>query len=396
MTAASAPAPARLAVVPIDATTAARGIVVAALLLVMPLTGAAIGRGNIVEPTDTETVIKLAIGFAALMASMILSPPATSGTHIRDRSLPLLCLIGLGVLGLLTAPFAVNVPAALIDSLLLILAVAAIGKLAFDIGTERFLQTLVFTSAGLMVVGAGVARFFEADNSLFPVDSGFGGVDRFSGVFADANTLGQTAAVGVLAALVCWRHYRAGPLLQLAGLGCVGSLLISQSRTAAVALALAVVLALVRSGKGRILLLAGVVIVGIAASTVLTSSDLATGAWTRSGRIEEVTTLTGRTSVWKATVGRVIERPVVGFGAGSSPRTMSEEVQAGRIVWPALHAHNAALQALLTTGLVGLGLLVAAVLAWFASERNRLLDPFVWLVILGTTTEALLNRAPST
>jgi len=67
--------------------------------------------------------------------------------------------------------------------------------------------------------------------------------------------------------------------------------------------------------------------------------------WTRSGSMEEVTSLTGRTHIWPIVIDYFFESPLFGYGTGSS-----------RYILPKLtkvtHAHNLWLQILLEGGIV--------------------------------------------
>jgi O-antigen ligase len=73
----------------------------------------------------------------------------------------------------------------------------------------------------------------------------------------------------------------------------------------------------------------------------------------RSGEVEELTTFTGRTDVWRLAVDRVAEEPVTGWGVGASYDVFGEQLRQGAIWWPPHDAHNVYLTVLLETGLVG-------------------------------------------
>jgi O-antigen ligase len=79
----------------------------------------------------------------------------------------------------------------------------------------------------------------------------------------------------------------------------------------------------------------------------------------RSGDMEELTSMTGRSTIWDA-IPRIVEsRPWTGFGYATSIVVLPQHER--EVGFLTSHAHNLALQLLLTTGWVGLSLFGLAI-----------------------------------
>ncbi len=361
-----------------------------ALLLVVPVSGSSVGRGEIGSPLAVELVAKLALLLVVGGVFVLYGSgrwPASTAWRV---------LVTLAGFFVLTAPFAVSPASALIDAALLVGATLLAGLLAVEVGMLRLLRSLA-GSVTLLVVGSfAVERWFERSTQNVLDGGGLQGFDRVAGLFSDPNTMGQAAAVGVLASVLLLLHARRVGGAAVCGVVCLIGLASTQSRTASIGLAAALVVGVLRTRRARVAgMLAAVLLVGFVL-WLPGAGSFGAESLTRSGDAQEVATLTGRTRVWKSVVEVVPERPIIGHGAGSSPEVVSELVRDGRISWPALHAHNAVLQVLLTGGVTGVVLLVAAFGTWFLKRRTeRRLNGFVWLVIVGTVTEVLVMRTPS-
>ncbi len=366
-------------------------LVLGGLLIVLPVAGASIGRGEIGNPSAAEVGVKI----AAVLSALLLVALYGKGRWPAAR--PWWILVTLAGFLLVAAPFALNPAISIPDAGLLLGSTVAVGVLASDVGTERLLRALSSSSAALVIAGFAVERWFERSvQNALGIDGLFG-FDRVAGVFTDPNTLGQTAAVGALAALLLLTHFKRGDLAAISGAICLVGLVASQSRTAAGGVVVALALTIVRSRTARAIGVGGLMVVAALVATLPGAVSFAVDELTRSGDPQEVATFTGRTRVWTAVLDEVPERPIIGYGAGSSPEVLSGLIRDGRVTWPALHAHNAVLQMMLSGGVVGLALLIASVARWFGyKHRDRRLSPLVWLVIIGTVTEVLVVRSPST
>lgn len=84
---------------------------------------------------------------------------------------------------------------------------------------------------------------------------------------------------------------------------------------------------------------------------------------TRGQDVAELKSLTGRIDLWRASLDLILERPVLGWGYVSGSRVALIEAFTR---WPAVDAHNALLQIVLTLGVVGACILMA--LLWTSSR----------------------------
>jgi len=119
------------------------------------------------------------------------------------------------------------------------------------------------------------------------------------------------------------------------------------------------------------------------------------------GALGRSTTLTGRTTIWNASMNLFAERPLLGWGlwGAFSPASPIHDY----LTWWPSHAHNGWVDTLLIGGIIGLMLLiVATVMAFwqailYAYRQNtwESLYPLVFLIhlnIVALTTESLLVR----
>lgn len=142
------------------------------------------------------------------------------------------------------------------------------------------------------------------------------------------------------------------------------------------------------AGAALFLGLIGLVLAEVTVGTDLLFDRLiATG--TKTGSVEEVTTLTGRTRIWEFAWEKAMESPIVGWGAGSTP-----ELMAG----VSGHAHNILLQPTVSIGFPG-GMLFAALLLWNVYCAIRYDLPMlrmttVFILTLGIAETPLFNPLP--
>jgi O-antigen ligase len=91
----------------------------------------------------------------------------------------------------------------------------------------------------------------------------------------------------------------------------------------------------------------------------------------RSGRVEQVTTFTGRTEIWRFVVSAIEQAPVLGYGFAST-RELIPAGYAGPYGWTTTSAHNLWLQVWVTTGIVGLAMILVVVIG---SLRRLVVSP---------------------
>lgn len=229
-----------------------------------------------------------------------------------------------------------------------------------------------------------------------------GAVIRVGGIAGSPNGLGRAAALALLVIGVLKLQYR-HPLLGLRLLVplslAVVCLALSESRTSVVAVLFAFGLDFAR----RRALLACLLLLPLAFAGVLLmllDIDWANfGALlSRTGKVAELTTLTGRTEIWAASWSAFLERPILGYGFGAT-KVLLPEIY--RTVWgfTVTHAHNMLLQALVTTGLLGIVPVIFAIGRQVVEyvQRPGLFQTAVlgYIVIQGFTEPGPLGTAPN-
>jgi len=118
----------------------------------------------------------------------------------------------------------------------------------------------------------------------------------------------------------------------------------------------------------------------------------------RTGRAEEIYSMTGRTAIWEFTLERIREAPLVGCGHGAARYALAAFTSSGYDVNDLHHAHNQLLNVVLCSGVVG-GLLVAAMLLHQTSALFRRPDAFadvatVFVLVVGLTEVVLFGPMP--
>jgi O-antigen ligase len=232
---------------------------------------------------------------------------------------------------------------------------------------------LAWVLALALVVGASLLRGWTDPAAALTAMDG-GARLRLSGWFGSPNNLGRAAALlllmGALAAAALGGR-RGAIVLALAAAVALPALQASESRGALLAL----LAALAWWALAPRPVLAGVAL-ALAAAVPLAllavpwwGDDLAL-AFSRSGRLEEILSLTGRTEIWAAVIGLIEQSPWLGHGFASS-RDLLPDAWQGAHGWTTTSAHNLWLQAALGGGLVGLAILLAGQAAWLRDALRR-------------------------
>lgn len=188
------------------------------------------------------------------------------------------------------------------------------------------------------------------------------GAYRLRGITGSANSLGPIMAVGFFLSLMyakwaptrrlVWMH-RIIAVLMLA------ALLLTNSRSTILGLMGAMTMSwLVVSNMGIFGVLAGLVLATGALAVVL-NPELAKSViglfaelFARSGSVQEITSFTGRSDIWKACWQLIQDKPLIGYGFGSV-RVEIPKVFYDHWGNTAATAHNFVLESLISVGLVG-------------------------------------------
>lgn len=218
---------------------------------------------------------------------------------------------------------------------------------------------------------------------------------RWSGACSSPNAFGLMGALSVATGASLLVRSRADMLgLVLAPLG-AAAMLLADSRTAMAASALAVTFVLRRVvGRAAVPLLLLLCSALIAVSALSSNLQTTTVAVSRSGGSTEITTLTGRTDVWRVAVGAITDRPVIGHGYQGSVDVYSLALAEGRIAWNARTAHNVILQALVLGGVPYLLCILVALGGWLRTATAASVDSreaLMLIILVNGMTESFID-----
>jgi O-antigen ligase len=210
--------------------------------------------------------------------------------------------------------------------------------------------------------------------------------ERARGLSAGPTTLGRLAAINLVLAAGLWTDRRRRSLVALSVLITAPVLLASGTRTAYAAAAAGLLYGGFRRLSSRqrrhaLVLLAASVTAGVALAAQV---DGAISFGTRG----DPTSVAGRTSIWPVAIEMFLQRPVLGYGAGSAETVYQIAAGQGRLTFLAGTSHSIVLSPLVLGGAVGFSLL--AVAAASTVRRRRRVDawtvaPLVVVMITGLT-----------
>jgi O-antigen ligase len=332
---------------------------------------------------DAQSAVKFALWLSGLM----LLPWRWSVLRLAAKDMPTFALLLFGLWALASTVYSISPLYTFAAALgFLGLWVTAV-TLATTIDPPRaqfWLTCMLFAMSAASLTMYGVARdvamvAYENSTTL-----------RLGGIFGNANAVGGVSALALLLVATAWFApvSRRTVWLSCAALPvCLASLALSQSRTAMLGLTAALVVVFVRR---RLLLLAPGLLLGVAAAVLVLGYpgfiDTLIALVARSGRIEQVTTFTGRTEIWAFVVSAIEQAPVLGYGFASA-KTLIPAGYAGPFGWTTSSAHNLWLQVWVTTGGIGLLLILAS---QFGLLRALVLRPlplrdgvFVYVLFVG-------------
>jgi len=220
-------------------------------------------------------------------------------------------------------------------------------------------------------------------------------VDRMGGL-GHPNTTGRSVCLATVMLLVAckqqWISWRwaipAIPLLVL-------TLIETKSRSPVVATALAIGIVCLPLLKLRwiYLVIAGL-FVALAASLLYIESTAGLDLFlektllktSKSGSLQEITSLTGRTEIWEESIKHIRSSPLIGHGGGSSAKIMFEHSG---------HAHNMLLETALLYGipitLVVVTLLMLNIKDSFCSRIPMIPEFTVFVVVLGLVESPMVG-----
>ncbi len=227
------------------------------------------------------------------------------------------------------------------------LSVVLFGIVARSLISDKLLLVAIISAIGLMLCISLLLYVIAPDRVMAPMEGGT--ILRLAGLFGTPNSLGRIAALILLLCVVALRTRvltLKSPLILVVSLAAVVCLILSQSRTAAVALTFAILIMLLIDRPARLLLVSAIIILLllIFLFSDIRLTDVAL-LFSRTGYVSEVTTMTGRTEIWSFFWGEIQKSPVFGYGYGSSKYLMPLLYRTfwG---WTTTHAHNMWIQTL--------------------------------------------------
>lgn len=362
--------------------------------------------------TGLQTFIKLGLGAAATgiaAMALVLSPR----TRQILSSVPATGLLTMGGVFLATSVFAessirtISVASALLYLTYLVFLAAAMATIGVRgvvgcilAGTGLY---LLFT-LGLFVLVPERGRFMEYTSATDSVMR-MGGTGHPNTIAKTAITAGMIAVAmlfgsseGALAIRVRgpWFRLFLFALLLVVAFVVIGTM----SRTAILAGTAAMGMLLFDRLYGRLgvtLFVASVaaVMMGVLGISLLTGegpfSESAVSVVTKSGDVEELTSLTGRTVIWEEALSYIVQRPVTGFGLDSAASVMSKE---------ATGTHNLLLHVSFSAGLIAAAIM-AVLLVWSLvfgamSEHEWMRAVLVYVLVSGLVEDTILESFPTT
>ncbi|MFY9477948.1 MAG: O-antigen ligase family protein [Aquabacterium sp.] len=206
-------------------------------------------------------------------------------------------------------------------------------------------------SLGLLAAVPNMARDFS-DPGAF----------RLRGITGNANSLGPMMAVGFLISLLmikCAPTPRWKWIHRFSALALITALAITNSRATIIGLAGSLAMSFFITHQMGIIGVLLLLMVGTMAMAMMLNPDLLAGVlgvfaelFSRSGSVQELTSLTGRSSIWDACFLLIKEKPFAGYGLGSV-RVELPKVFYDQWGNSAATAHNFLLESMISVGLIG-------------------------------------------
>lgn len=300
------------------------------------------------QSMDAQTFMKLCIWGNAILIALLATPGFLGRLFHGDiKWLSCLALLAIGstVYSLTPAYTFGGGFAAVAYCALAVCAVENLRKeqilFAFLLGLSSLLGASL-----LMYVAGGGMSIMEG-----------GGVFRLGGLTGSPNSLGRAASLtmlllGVLViygrlSLYNWRFWLP------AGMAVI-CLVLSDSRTSMAVVIAAFGLYFLRRNPRMAMF--GILGLGVSGFLLLNLDlpwhEMAL-AFSRTGRVSDIFTLTGRTEIWSAAISAFWEKPILGYGFGST-KVLLPEVYRTYWGFTVSQAHNLYIQTAVTLGVVGL------------------------------------------
>lgn len=219
---------------------------------------------------------------------------------------------------------------------------------------------------------------------------------RMAGVCGNPNNMGITAAMALILAFF-YRGFNNGKwgwvILATVPINLI-ALLMTDSRGALLSMVVGTGVALLtRPSLPRIVALCAVMTVGLGIYFMIDINAIMEH-FSRTGDASKV--LTGREATWTVAKELIAEKPIFGWGYGSTPVVLPANI--GKIGFLASHTHNIVLQILFSIGYVGLGLfgiliLFKSVFAFLYHDSFKM--ALIYMIIIHGQVEPSLFQGES-
>jgi O-antigen ligase len=350
---------------------------------------------NEVSTLDPQTLIKLILFYSTYI---LVLPRFTSGIAVNR---PVACYAGLLCF----------VAASVFWSRFPLTSAAFFGVwLAFTLLAVRLIQqngigavTWVFHCSILTVCAISLVTYFLGLESAVYSEavSNAIAVRRVKGITGSPSTLGSLSGISlILSSFYFLLMKRRCIIIYVSMIVSAVVLYLSYSRTCQLAAILCCGVVFYAKLPSRLLKF---VVIAFFFATIVYASlnfqnfDLASK--TKSGDVNEITTLTGRTSIWAEAVKKIRQRPLVGGGLGAAKWLVAE----GRYDYDRTYttSHNFILESLLEFGVVGTFLYVSVFILTFSSilkldsaqnsHKPLFLLLLVYIAVLGITEKSFVG-----
>lgn len=322
-------------------------------------------------------VIALAGIFAFLHPGLLLRGASSSAFR---------WLMAFASLALVSVAWSADPARSAIEAATLAGSMAAIALHVANRGWEATRWVLLRSMLAILAVGTAIELVVTDDRS------------RWTGLNGSATQLAQFAVFAAVLALIGWHRRSEEGIFTCAVVVGAGALIaLSQSRMAfVVLLVIFAVLVWQRLTPGTRTPTAVAVASAAASVGFIFHAPIAGLVLRDNVEVAELTTFTGRTSLWPIAATMFEERPVFGWGFASGEQLWDWQVLNAAINWNPSNSHQIALETLHSLGLVGLAILVGVAVTVIRQRHTRngfastLLVATVWLLGL---TEALVQGA---
>lgn len=257
--------------------------------------------------------------------------------------------------------------------------------LAMLVGILQLLSTRRWTDRALMVKDFGVMfhvltlgflACLAAMALRLPGAYSYGGtadtIGRFQGVFNNPNMLALLSAIAIPLGIGLWKEHRKLWRLAQVAIPC-SVLLLTESRTAILATAAAVIWMVLRSGVVSVLKFAYAALIGLTVTLAVGADRLGT-AFSRFGQLEGGDLLNTRGDAWASAI-ILIQREPLGYGWQAGRSLFESLLGSADFTFTRTSVHNSYLQFILELGVIGIIPLVYLVfalglVAWRGKNRG--------------------------